>query len=566
MGRIALCCFQPSRRFIGSQGPHDEKVPMPKLTLSRYLNSLPVLMLTVVFGWAAWERLRLPLTPLVDPDVWAYLGPGLGALVGERFREWFGQCFLYPWFLYILLRVGGSFRWITLIQGLLGLGTGALLFACWMELRRFLPAPRLPALVFKLLGAELVGVYLFSTATIQFERTLRPEAVFPFVVILQIYCNLLFLRARFFDGQPGRTLLSGGLAVFLSVAAWLLKPSFAGALLPANLPVIVALFRAGQPVWSKFLLVTVPVAAAALLLIWPESEFRQRDPAGSRYLSQSLFSIHADLINKQMGEDLARHAVTPYPPQFLATTYAALTEALRESRGKNGKYWPALGFNGDYLRFGSAGKPPFLQDLTSRLGGEHQSAEFCRYYYWRTMRGQPAGMALKIARQLAVFYSPRGCPAYVTYASFSLAEQYQRTTSCLLSEPRLQRYSPGASMLATAATLTNSPLQVGPYKVTAWINRFLAKTHICACFWAVLLTVLALRKSNLSAFRTLAPILLLLYGYSFGTVLTLAIGHSLDVGRYSQYQFAYTLLPDFVSIWLAIEAFVLAADCWHHRV
>ena len=58
-------------------------------------------------------------------------------------------------------------------------------------------------------------------------------------------------------------------------------------------------------------------------------------------------------------------------------------------------------------------------------------------------------------------------------------------------------------------------------------------------------------------FGTVAPVLLLLYAYNFGTVLTLAIGHSLDVGRYSQYQFAYTLLPDFVSVWLAVEALIL---------
>ena len=538
---------------------------MPKLTLARCLNSFALLTLTVVFGWAAWERFRLPLTPFVDPDVWAYLGPALDTLLGERFRNWFGQCFLYPWFLYILLRLGSSFRWITLVQGLLGLGTGALLFACWMELRRLLPASRVPAFVFKLLGAELVAVYLFSTATIQFERTLRPESVFPFVVILQVYCNLHFIRACLLEGRQSRFLLSGGSAVFLSIAASLLKPSFSGVLLLANLPTIIFLFWTDQPLRCKFPLVAVPVVAAALLLLWPESTFRQRDPTASRYLFESLFSIHADLINKQMEQDLTGHAVTPFPPRFLASTHAALTEALRDSRGENGKYWPALGFNPDYLRFGGPGKPPFLRQLTSLLGNEDQTAEFCRYYYWRTMRGQPAGMAVKIARQFAVFYSPWNCPAYLTYKSFSLAEQYRQGTACLISQPKLQRYSAGATLLADATALTDSPLRIGPYKLTGWINRFLSKTHLCWCLWAGLLTVFAWRKPSLFAFRKVAPVLLLLYGYNFGTVLMLAIGHSLDVGRYSQYQFAYTLLPDFVSIWLTIEALLLTANYWKHQ-
>src|SRR5205085_12517509 len=122
----------------------------------------------------------------------------------------------------------------------------------------------------QLLGAGLAGVYLFSTATIQFERTLNPEAVFPFVVVLQVYCNLRFIRSRFIDGQPGRALLSGGSALFLSVAASLLKPSFLGVVVLANLPIIIALFRPGQSAWGKLLLVAVPVLGAVLLLVWPE--------------------------------------------------------------------------------------------------------------------------------------------------------------------------------------------------------------------------------------------------------------------------------------------------------
>ncbi len=532
---------------------------MLKLTLSRCLNVLAALALAVVFGWAAWERFRLPLTPFADPDISAYLDPGLNALLGEPFRDWAGQCFLYPWFLYILLCIAGNFKWITLVQGVLGLGTGALLFACWTELRRLLPSARLPRWAFNLLGVELIAVYLLSTATIQFERTLRPEAVFPFVVILQVYCNLRFIRARFLNREQGRFILSGASAIFLSVAASLLKPSFCGALPFANLPVIISLFRPGQRARGKMLLVGVPAIAVALLLIWPESTLRRRDPAASLYLWQSLFSVHADLINKQMAEDVARHMATDYPLQFLTATHVALTEALRESTGKNGQYWPALGFNGDYIRFGEPGNPPFLSKLTSRLGSEDATTDFCRYYYWRTIRGQPAGMVVKVARQFAVFYSSKYCPAYFSYASFSLADQYRQTVSCLRGQSNLQRYPPGASLLASAIALTDNRLSIGPYKITPRISLFMARTHLYWCVWAGVLTILVWRK--LIAFRTVVLVLLLLYGYNFGTVLTLAVGHSLDVGRYSQYQFAYTILPDFVSIWLASEVLLVVA---HH--
>ena len=529
---------------------------MPKLRPSRCLDALPALALALIFGWATWERFRLPLAPFANPDVWAYLGPGLDALLGEPFREWFGQCFLYPWFLYVLLKASGTFKCITLVQSLLGLGTGALMFCCWMELGRLMPASRLPRLTFKLLGAGLAGVYLFSTATIQFERTLNPEAVFPFVVVLQVYCNLRFIRSRFIDGQPGRALLSGWSALFLSVAASLLKPSFLGVVVLANLPIIIALFRPGQSAWGKLLLVAVPVLGAVLLLVWPEYKLRQA--AGSLYLARSLFSVHADLINDQIAEDLARHAPVPYSPELLAAIHADLTEALRESRGEVGKYWHALSFNADYLRFGNAGKPSFLRELTVRLGGDEQTGNFCRYYYWRTVRGQPAGMAAKVARQFTVFYRIGRCPAYMTNKRIDLSKEYRRSSESLALQQKLLRYPPGAALVAHTETLSDSAPHVGPYRLTGRINQFLSKTHLFWCVWAVLLGVCAWRIQPIRAvFGIAAPVLLLIYMYNFGTVLTLAIGHSLDVTRYSQYQFAYTLLPDFVSVWLAVEALML---------
>jgi len=537
---------------------------MPKPTLSRCLNTVPALALALTFGWAAWERFRLPLTPFADPDVWTYLGPGVGALLGERFREWFGQCFLYPWFLYALLRVGGNFRWIALVQELAGLGTGALIFACWMEMRRLVPAPRLPVFAFKLLGTVMVGVYLFSTATVQFERTLRPEAVFPFAVLLQIYSNLRFIRHRFVDHQPGWALLSGSCALFLSVVAFLLKPSFSALLLFANLPLIISLFYPGQTTRGKLLLVGLPAVTTTLLLLWPEWTLRRRDPTGPSYLAQSLFSIHADLINNQMGEDLARRVATPYPPEFLGATHAALTKALNESQGEPGKYWPALGFNGDYLRFGKTGTRPFLRELTVRLGGESETTKFCQYYYWRAMRGQFAGMALKIVRQFGVFYRIGSCPAYATYLSFDLATEYRRTSECLVSQQKLLHYPPAAALLVRTIVLTNSPLKIGPYRSAMRVSRFLSRTHVFWCLWAVILTVCTWRTQVMRATLWIAPpLLLFLYIYNFGTVLTLAITHSLDVGRYSQYQLAYTLVPDFVSIWLAMEVLLLVPTAWN---
>lgn len=527
---------------------------MPRLTLHRCLHAVPALVVALVFGWAAWERFRLPMTPSADADIHAYLAPGLNLLLGRAFKHTFGQCFLYPGFLYAVLRVGSDFRGITVVQNLLGLGTGALLFGSWMQFRRLLPKPRLPMPAFTVLGALLAGVYLISTTSIKFERELRPESIFPFFAVLDIYCNLRFIRERFLDARPRRALLSGGGAFFFSVAAWLLKPSFSAMLLLANVPLVVSLFHAGQSVRGKVTLVLVPVLAAVLLLLWPEWKLRQGDPMGELFFAQSLFSIHANLINDQMAEDLARNAATPFPPDVVAAVHDKLTTALRESHAEGGKYWPALGFNADYLLHGSPASPPFVHWLADELGSKERRVDFCRYYYRRVWGQHPARMAAKIGRQLGVFYRFGKCPAYTNYPYHDLSEAYQRSAESLATSRELPHYGPGNALMARTEALQTSPLRIGPFPWTARASIVLSASYFVWCLWAILLGVGAWMFPPLRrVFGVAAPVLLLLYSYNFGTVLTLAIGHSLDVGRYSMYQLAYTLLAEFASVWLALE-------------
>jgi hypothetical protein len=195
-----------------------------------------------------------------------------------------------------------------------------------------------------------------------------------------------------------------------------------------------------------------------------------------------------------------------------------------------------------------------------------RSNEFCRYYYWRAMRGQWRGMLAKIARQFAAFYHPGRCPAYAIYPSLNLADEYRRSSDSLAGHPDLLRYPPGAALPASANHLANDSLQIGPYKFTAWINQRFSKTHFYWCLWAVFLALCVWRIRPLRAvFGTVVPVILLLYAYNLGIVLSLAIGHSLDVTRYSQYQFAFVLLPELASVWLAAEFLIFVANYYRAK-
>src|SRR5438309_5650045 len=93
-------------------------------------------VIALLFAGAVWLRFSLPLDPIADPDTWGYLSPALNKLLGAGFVHQ-GRNFVYPAFLFFLLRVFGDFRAIAIVQHLLGLGAGALLLVTWRRLRLF---------------------------------------------------------------------------------------------------------------------------------------------------------------------------------------------------------------------------------------------------------------------------------------------------------------------------------------------------------------------------------------------------------------------------------------------
>src|SRR5438270_6595016 len=97
-----------------------------------------------LFALTAWLRMRALLEPIADPDVWGYLSPAISKLIGEGFIH-SGRNFVYPGFLYVLLRVAGDFRVIAIVQHLLGLLAGVFLLLRWQRVRDVISGRGLPA-------------------------------------------------------------------------------------------------------------------------------------------------------------------------------------------------------------------------------------------------------------------------------------------------------------------------------------------------------------------------------------------------------------------------------------
>lgn len=98
--------------------------------------------LAALFICGAWLRMQAPLDPIADPDVWGYLSPALRKLIGAEFGHTDGRNFLYPGFVFLLLRAFGDFRAITVAQHILGLLAGVVLLLSWRRARVFAPILR----------------------------------------------------------------------------------------------------------------------------------------------------------------------------------------------------------------------------------------------------------------------------------------------------------------------------------------------------------------------------------------------------------------------------------------
>ena len=128
---------------------------MEKKQAGRILQITYWIAAATIFIWAAWLRWRLPLDPIVDPDLWGYLLPAIHKLTGMGFTHE-TRNFVYPAFLYFLLGLTNDFRAIPVVQHVLGLIAGALLLLGWQRVRGFVSQSRLPANAHRWLGLFLI--------------------------------------------------------------------------------------------------------------------------------------------------------------------------------------------------------------------------------------------------------------------------------------------------------------------------------------------------------------------------------------------------------------------------
>src|SRR6266566_6692159 len=181
--------------------------------------------LAVVFTWAIWQRFALPLDSIADADTWGYLSPALRKLTGAEFGHTHGRNFLYPGFLYLVLRCLGDFRAIAIVQHLLGVAAGGVFLLTWRRLRAFVPNSLINTSLHDALGLAGAAIYLLAADAIRTETQLRPESVCAFLISINLYSTIQFIYYCFVEHRRTVALVCGIVSVFSSLLLVSARPN-----------------------------------------------------------------------------------------------------------------------------------------------------------------------------------------------------------------------------------------------------------------------------------------------------------------------------------------------------
>jgi hypothetical protein len=508
------------------------------------------LALAAIFGWATWRRFSPPLDPIADLDIWGYLSPALVKLTRGEFVHSQGRNFVYPDFLFLLLRIFGDFRAISIVQHLLGLAGGGLILMTWRRVRSFVASSLIGDRAHTVLGLVLAAVFLLAGEPIRAEMEIRPEGICGFFLALNLYFLTGFLAQKFAARKAPVIwgIGTGASAVLLAE----LKPSFVFLALVPLLPVAIFLITR-NPLRQKIVL-GFGIALSAAILAVPEHFLSRNDVMDKLFLPTTLFAVHADLIRDQMADDVASGAILPYKREWLDRMHKQLALEIEKSAAAEGSKFPSLGFSMDYLM----DEPNSIADQVALEFNDDISAitSFYRFYYCRTWQQQPVAMLKKIGRQIALFYAPIS-PVYDRRKVIPLAILYKIGADSFNHDAYwevLREYPAAVEFIRRSAVLgeTAPPIEQG--RLIRLPVAFLANAYLTLLVLTLAISAATLRADFRKTIGPLVALTLLVFAYNAAACLEVAIIHVFDGPRYSTVQFCFTLLAEFLALRLLLEA------------
>lgn len=501
----------------------------------------PWIGILFVFIAAAWLRWALPTLPLADPDTRGYLSPALQHLAGHGMLQEESRGLAYPLLLRGILGVFGNFHSIVIVQHVLGLFSGViwlLAFHIWVG---FLPVNRRWLDLAWWVATGGVAMYLGNPATLVFETQIRPEAVFPFFCLAQIATTLLFIRSRWVQPHLVKSILFSGAAAFFAVFCLSLKPSWGlAALIPLAVAIVSLCYRGallGHPLAFRL----GPIVAMGMaFILWnggvPRLVGWIANPAAGGHLAGTLFTVHADIISREMHHRAARGELDFNEVKFLAK----LDARLAESR-KAGKY-RTLGHDPDFLLFHSDTMYNF-----PNIPAEDAPQRNCylRRAYLRAVVNEPWLMLRKITRQMVKGYADAS--KSVLNSSMRWKVLFLETDVCLSSivlpevpSALAKNFQQTLGEIREAKTSQPEILRAASWLPPQWVFYYVVTWFqvitLVAGAVAFLLAPWMFRRRSLRQFAVGFWGGFVVWSCTVGSALTVSIIHSFDIDRYVRLQ------------------------------
>jgi len=369
-------------------------------------------VIVVFLFFAARERFHLtpvsiltPETPvsILTPDSWGWLSPSLYWIGGKGFYEQTEREWLYSAFIAGCLRSTGSFAGYAHIQQVLGLLTAVLMWMTWRRWISFLPKSIIIESISTVIGLCIVAFYLFSPYYIFFELTIQPEAILPFFVFLQLFCILSFCQYRWQQVHPLKAIFFGAFSIFLAYTLFVLKPNWLLAALGTLCPIFLGFFGQKPPsLLSRFLGPLLGFVLIVTILWLPERILFVHTIKTRMVLPVTLFTIHADLIQRNLNQELMSSKISPHRRAFLQKFLPVFNRELEISRHEK-NILKLLGFDPDYLMYRSS--------IFKFLVAEYQMtqedmASFCMDSFRDVVISHPLTYIRKVVRQGSLFLFP----------------------------------------------------------------------------------------------------------------------------------------------------------------
>lgn len=526
------------------------------LRLARALAARPWLGGAIVFCVAIWQRASLPWLPLADPDTWGYLNPALEHLAGNGLVQTHCRGLAYPLFLRLVMGATGSFSAIAAVQHLVGLVSGLVwlwAFRLWLAWLPENPGPRYGP---RWLGALCLALYLCNPATIALEAQIRPEAVFPLFGLGQIAATLVFVRARWRGRSVPAMCSAAAAAALLALVCLSLKPSWGfAALVPACAVVLGALgggVKIGNAARASIL-----AAAALAAAVWVAGVPRMAgwvpDRSCGSFLAGTLFTVHADIIAREMHARSAAAKLDAAEEEFLRK----LDARIAESRALPKSAYRVLGHDADYLFYSS-------DTLWALPGVGASDAEgrirYLRAAYIRAALAKPWLMGSKIWRQMAKAYGDASQSLFSPSAQWRAL--FARTNAALDSAtlpqvpPRFAQDLRECLRAVSEQTAAQPERLEAPAGPSRWLMRGPASWLLAAAAFAgaALIAASPWWGRRFSAWLPAVRAFAVFWASSVGSSLTVAVVHSFDIDRYMMLQSSSNalLLASFLSLCLAV--------------